>query len=55
MNPTSVRLKPYEEARIIVNMSHPHTDKATLLCATTPTSINAGINKEEFPAHMAGT
>ena len=55
VNPMSVRLKPNGKARIIVDMSHPHTDKSALLCAPTPASINSGINKEEFPAYMAGT
>ena len=56
VNPMAVRLKPNGKARIIVDMSAPHIrDREILEDAVTPTSINSGIRKEEFPASMAGT
>ena len=57
VNPISVRLKPNGKARIIVNMSAPHVkDKKKLdLASGIPSSVNSGIDKEDWPAYMAGT
>ena len=53
VNPMSVRLKPNGKARIIVDMSAPHSrDKAD---PSVPASVNSSIDKKEFPATMAGT
>ena len=53
VNPMSVRLKPNGKARIIVDMSHPHSDTKDI--PDIPASVNSGIDKEEFPAAMADT
>ena len=53
VSPMSVRLKPNGKARIIVDMSHPHSDPKD--SPDSPASVNSGINKDEFPATMADT
>ena len=56
VNPMAVRLKPNGKARIIIDMSSPHHDEDTIdLAGTIPTSVNAGINKDDYPASMAST
>ena len=54
VNPMAVRLKPNGKARIIIDMSSPHLGKVDLT-DNTPSSVNSGIDKEKFPAKMAGT
>ena len=53
INPMSVRLKPNGKARIIVDMSAPHSRDKT--DPSVPASVNSSIDKKEFPATMAGT
>ena len=55
VNPMSIRLKPNGKARIIVDMSHPHTKKADKKNPNIPKSVNSGIDKANFPASMADT
>ena len=51
--PLSTRLKPNAVARLIIDGSHPHYRKDEKLPKGTPKSLNAGINKKEYPAIMA--
>ena len=53
--PLSTRIKPNGVARLIIDGSHPHYRKDELdkLPAGTPISMNAGINKKEYPAQMS--
>merc|ERR1711923_669463 len=53
INPIQVRLKPNGKARIILDLSSPHFDEEQP--PGTPLSVNAGINKEEYPAKMSNT
>ena len=48
VSPIMVRLKPNGSARIIVNLSSPHTEGG-------PGSVNSGINGKEFKARMSST
>ena len=47
-SPLTVRLKPDGKARIIVDLSSPREGKEG-------TSVNAGIDADEFPARMSST
>ena len=51
--PLSTRLKPNAVARLIINGSYPHYRRDQKLPEGTPISMNAGINKKEFPAIMS--
>lgn len=51
--PLSTRLKPNAVARLIIDGSHPHYRRDQKLKVGTPKSLNAGINKKEYPAAMA--
>ena len=48
ISPMSVELKPTGAARIIVDLSSPHLSNCDL-DGSQPTSVNSGINIEEFP------
>ena len=53
VNPITVKLKPNGKARICIIMSAPYkTDSQPV---GTPSSVNSGIDKEEFPTLMAST
>ena len=53
VNPITVKLKPNGKARICINMSAPYKTEGQ--AAGTPSSVNSGINKDEFPTSMAST
>ena len=52
-NPILVKLKPNGKARICVNMSAPHQKDTDSMGS--PTSVNDGIDPDEFPATMSST
>ena len=53
VNPITVKIKPNGKARICIDMSSPHPNASAT--TETPSSVNSGINAEEFPASMSST
>ena len=52
VNPMTVKLKPNGKARICINMSAPMNTNPE---SGEPSSVNSGIDPEEFPATMSST
>ena len=53
VNPITVKIKPNGKARICIDMSAPHTAKEDSGLA--PSSVNSGINSDDFPTVMSST
>ena len=51
--PITVKLKPNGKARICIDMSAPYID--TKSGETVPSSVNSGIDTDEFPTSMSST
>ena len=56
VSPSSLDVKPTGMGRVCVDMSHPHLPRDWVnLEGTEPTSVNSGINMENFPVSMITT
>ena len=53
VNPITVKLKPNGKARICIDMSAPHLTGANH--GQSATSVNSGIEADDFPTHMSST
>ena len=53
VNPITVKLKPNGKARICINMSAPYKKDSDP--PEMPSSVNSGINTDEFPTSMSST
>ena len=56
VSPSSLDVKPNGMGRVCVDMSHPHLPKSEIdLAGSMATSVNSGINMENFPVSMITT